>query len=76
MAKRTRIRKLLTTLSLLGGCGYLMSGPGTGCSSFVAEAALAAADTSFIFDCQNGVLGGTFDLAGVFTDCRPATTGP
>ena len=39
----------------------LFSGPGTGCTSFLAESALAPANFCFIFDCQNGLLGGTLD---------------
>lgn len=64
----------------LGGA-ILMSGPGTGCSSFIGESGLTSTDFCFIFDCQNGILGGTIDpCAGtgvgdrsgeqpLFTDC-------
>jgi len=46
---------------LIAGGGFLMSGPGTSCTSFVGESALVATDFCFIFDCQNGILGGTID---------------
>lgn len=73
---RSRARRMIAAVSILTGSGILLSGPGTGCSSFLAETALTAADFSFIFDCQNGVLGGTFDVSGIFADCAAAATGP
>jgi hypothetical protein len=44
-----------------GAGGYLLAGPGTGCTSYLAESGLVATDFCFIFDCQNGILGGTID---------------
>lgn len=58
---RLSARKAIALLSLVAGGGYLMSGPGTGCGSYVAESTLTATDFCFIFDCQNGILGGTID---------------
>jgi hypothetical protein len=42
--------------------GLLFAGPGTGCISFALESGLESLDFCFIFDCQQGVLGGTGDL--------------
>ncbi len=56
-----RGRKVISALTLLGSAGYLMAGPGTSCSSFAGQSALVTADLCFIFDCQNGILGGTID---------------
>ena len=88
---RVRSRRVAAVVGLLASGGYLMAGPGTGCSSFLGEAALVAADACFIFDCQNGILGGTIDpCSGIgsgnqtvegatrpplFTDC-PTGGGP
>jgi hypothetical protein len=47
--------------ALIGAGSMLFSGPGTSCSSFIAESALEATNFCFILDCQNGVLGGTID---------------
>ncbi len=58
---RCSVRKLGTLAGLLAGGGYLLSGPGTGCSSYIGQTALVATDMCFIFDCQNGILGGVFD---------------
>lgn len=70
----------------LGG-GFLLAGPGTGCMSFAAESALTTTDFCFIFDCGNGLLGGTIDpcpggetgddsgQAPLFVDC-PELRGP
>lgn len=58
---RLSARKAIALLSLVAGGGYMMSGPGTGCASYVAESTLTSTDFCFIFDCQNGILGGTID---------------
>jgi len=88
---RSRARKAIAAMTLLAGSGFVTSGPGTGCSSYVGESALVATDWCFIFDCQNGILGGTVDpCSGIgrgdqtvegqtrpplFTDC-PTNQGP
>lgn len=86
---RRSARKLLTCAVLAAGGGYLLAGPGTGCVPFAAETTLGATDFCFIFDCQNGIFGGTVDpcantgtnpLTGLprgplFADC-PTTVGP
>lgn len=58
---RSRFRRTAKAVALVIGGGFLMAGPGTGCLEFVAESALVATDFCFIFDCQNGFLGGTID---------------
>ena len=58
---RSRCRRIATGVGLVGLGGYLLSGPGTGCSSFLSESSLVAANFCFIFDCQSGILGGTVD---------------
>ena len=74
-------RKFLSGIGLVLAGGYVMSGIGSGCSTYLAESALSAANFCFIFDCQNGLLGGAIDpCAGtgaqdqngelpLFTDC-------
>lgn len=74
-------RAVAIGVSLALGGAILMSGPGTGCTSFLSESAVTSTDFCFIFDCQNGILGGTIDpCAGtetgdrsgelpLFTDC-------
>ena len=73
-----RCRGVAVVVALVGACGFLMSGPGTGCGSFALETVAANADFCFIFDCQDGVLGGTIDPcptqmeggnANLFVDC-------
>ena len=58
---RVSVRKAIAFLSLTAGGGYILAGPGTGCGSYMAESTLAATDFCFIFDCQNGMFGGTID---------------
>ena len=57
----SRSRRIAMAVGLIGMGGFLMSGPGTSCTSFVGESGLVAADFCFIFDCVNGPLGGTLD---------------
>ena len=85
----SRSRRIAPVVGLLLVGAYLLAGPGMGCMSFTAESILSSADFCFIFDCQNGILGGTIDpcssagsvlvAAGderpLFTDC-PQLTGP
>ena len=71
MLSRLRRKRTVAALVLTGG--FLMSGIGTTCSSWLSEAALGAADSSFVFDCETAV-GGIFDLSSFFIDC--GTTGP
>ncbi len=59
MRSRWRLTGITVALALSGA--FLTAGPGTGCVSFFAESALVATDFCFIFDCQNGLLGGTVD---------------
>ena len=76
---RSRGRSVLSGIGLVLAGGYVMAGIGNGCTTFLAEAALTTADFCFIFDCQNGILGGavdpcagTQDTSGedpLFTDC-------
>ena len=58
---RCSVRKIGKLAGLLAGGGDLLSGPGTGCSGYLGQTALVATDMCFIFDCQNGILGGVFD---------------
>jgi len=82
---RSRARRLAPVVGLVLGGGYLLAGIGNGCATYLGESLMTAADFCFIFDCQNGLLGGTIDpCAGVadqsgqqplLRDC-PDFTGP
>ncbi len=56
---RSGRRALVVASTLLVAGGFLLAGPGTGCSSFVGQSLLVATDFCFVFDCQNGLFGGT-----------------
>lgn len=85
---RSRSRAIAVGVSLVLGGATLLSGPGTSCSSYLAQTGLTTTDFCFIFDCQNGILGGTIDpCAGLgaddnsgelplFTDCPGYVAGP
>lgn len=69
------IRKSRAVMALagLGLGGLLLAGPSTTCSSFALESFATSTDFCFIFDCQNGALGGTTDpcdpASPLFVDC-------
>ncbi len=68
---RTHSRRIMTAVGLALGGAFLFSGAGTGCMSFTAESGLTSTNFCFIFDCQNGILGGTIDpCAGIGIDDR------
>lgn len=56
------MRRILRRLGIVAGCsavgGVLLAGPGTGCLPVVGEIVGDSIDFCFIFDCQNGILGG------------------
>jgi len=64
-------RRLVVAVGAMAVGGIAVSGPGTSCSSFAAESLLVTADFCFIFDCQNGALGGTLNPCSGF----PSGTG-
>lgn len=70
---RSHSRRLAVLAGIAAGGGFLLTGPNTGCMSFMAKSAVTATDFCFIFDCQNGILGGTIDPCSgeqpLFADC-------
>lgn len=56
-----RFRKKLMLAGLLTSGGFLFGAQSTSCLSFSAESVMTSANFCFIFDCQNGILGGTID---------------
>jgi len=66
---------------LVASGGFLFAFQSTSCLSFAGESLLSSGDFCFIFDCQNGILGGTIDpcfqtldadgnaIPPVFVDC-------
>lgn len=57
---QSRTRRFVRGLGLLGAGAFLLQA-GTTCTSFAAESLLVQTDFCFIFDCQNGLFGGTVD---------------
>lgn len=58
---RRCFRLKLKLAGLVAGGGFLFGGQSTSCLTFSAETAASSANFCFIFDCQNGILGGTLD---------------
>jgi len=57
MRLRSR-RSWVATAGLLGGFGFLLSGPASTCWNFSGDSLFTTTDFCFIFDCQGGALGG------------------
>jgi len=78
---RSGIRRMMVVVALVGISGaFAASGGGLGCTSMFGEQALEMFDSCFLFDCQNGAIGGLVDFCSnsalesvTFTDCSNAT---
>lgn len=84
MIYKNALKKTVAVAGLLVSGSYLMQA--AGCVPFLAESTATATDFCFIFDCQNGLFGGTIDPCSgqvangqvappFFADC-PVGTGP
>ncbi len=71
---RCRSHRIVAAVGLILGGASLLAGPGTGCVPFFGDSTLAAADFCFIFDCQNGLLGGTIDPCATTTSVGQGVT--
>ena len=79
---RSGIRRMMVVVALVGISGaFAASGGGLGCTSMFGEQALGMFDSCFLFDCQNGAIGGLVDFCSnsvvdgvTFTDCPNVTT--
>lgn len=58
---KKKMRSVASAVALVGSGSLLFAFANNGCMSFLAESALTSADFCFIFDCQNGLFGGTID---------------
>lgn len=59
--RSTCLRRIAGVIAVLATGGMVLTGPNFACESFLGESALTAVDFCFIFDCNNGLLGGTVD---------------
>ncbi len=72
---RTRMRRYLFYLLFLTGGGTLLQGNNAGFVRCAGDTALTAINFCFVFDCQNGALGGGLEFCGdqagddIFLDC-------
>ena len=67
---KRRWRQKMMVAGLIGGGGFLFGGQSTSCLSFTGESVLSSANFCFIFDCQNGILGGTIAPCSRSTDAN------
>lgn len=71
---RSRYRRLAASVGLIVAGGMLLAAPGSGCFSFTGETLTSMTDFCFIFDCTNGVLGGTIQPCAPQTDFETGDT--
>lgn len=57
--QKNSLRTAAAITGVLASGSYLLQA--TGCVPFLAESTATATDFCFIFDCQNGLFGGTID---------------
>lgn len=78
---RNRIRKYLIYLLFLTGGGTLFQGNNAGFGRCAGDTLLTTINFCFIFDCQNGAIGGGLEFCGdqpgddIFIDCPAAGGG-
>ncbi len=79
---RLKAKRLIAIMMIISVAGVVMTQSGLGCTSLFGEQALSAVDMCFIFDCQNGALGGTIKFCSTsvgefvtFSDCPADTQG-
>lgn len=63
--KRSLWRRVGVKLAVVGGMGVLFQLGNPGCTSFFANAGLSSMDFFFLFNCNDGALGGLIQF------CRP-----
>jgi hypothetical protein len=78
---RSRVARITMWVALIGATGGVLAGSGLACASLYGEQSMASFDSCFLFDCQNGAVGGLVDFcaessveSSLFTDC-PEFTG-
>jgi hypothetical protein len=67
---RRRLGRKISFAGLIASGGFLFAGQSTSCLSFSGESTLSSANFCFIFDCVNGILGGTIDPCAQSTDAN------
>jgi hypothetical protein len=75
---RRKINRVIVGIGAAALMGVLFQ---TACAGFAGSQALQVVDFCFLFDCQNGALGGLLDpcsggTANLFVDCPADTTTP
>ena len=75
------IRRIAIGAAAVASGAVVLASPNMACESYLVESAFSSLDFCFIFDCNNGMLGGTVDpcaggldaagepTPGLFVDC-------
>ena len=74
--------RMVVLLGLVATSGMLFAGSGLACTSLTFDQAAASVDFCFLFDCQNGAIGGLVDFCdavdperSLLADCVQLTGG-
>ena len=73
---RAGFRRIAMAATLFAAGGSLLFTPNLGCESFAGESMMTSLDFCFIFDCNNGLFGGTVKPCQQGTDENRDPTGP
>ena len=73
---RRRFRQVVAAVLMVAAGGSLMFTSNLGCESFVGQSLMNTLDFCFIFDCDDGLLGGTIKPCQQALDVNGDPTGP
>ncbi len=73
--KRSLWRRVGLQVSVLAGGGCLIASSGLTCAGFASDVLLSSIDMCFLFDCNNGAIGGLIDFCADVDVTDPATDG-
>ncbi len=65
----SRYRRTTVVAALMASGGFLLA-TGGGCLNFGGEQLLLSTNLCFVFDCDNGILGGTIDPCSTYLDAE------
>lgn len=60
--RRSVIKRMGLSLGILLGGGVTFAGPGLSCAGFASDVLFSSVDMCFLFDCNNGAIGGLIDF--------------
>jgi hypothetical protein len=75
--RRTLIKRIGLNLAIFAGGGVMFAGSELSCAGFGSDVLFSSIDMCFLFDCNNGAIGGLIDFCSdvVITDPAAGAAG-